>query len=495
VELCRATALGRACTFAHCKRSHDGAAFLAAREPDLPGQCPSFAQHGVCAYGLACRFVGSHLDAATSALVVDEARQAANPPPTRTSALTIDQQRAIERRQAKTPRADAFWTVRDSPDADLAARKRAGEVRPVDFRQKLVLAPLTTVGHAAFRRICKSFGADITVSEMALAHELVQGKGAEWALLRRHSSEDVFGIQLASGAAQAMAQAIELVRDFADVSADYISLNAGCPLDMLCNHGGGAQLSCNPNKLRNMLRGMATIADVPVELKIRTGRTESEPLAHTFIGELHQWGVAAVTLHGRSRRSRYTEPAQRDYMLRCAAASTVPFIANGDIYSFEDAVELWSADGGHVAGLMIGRGALIKPWLFQEIKERRHIDIAASERLEIVRQFSQNALDLFGSDARGVANARRYLCEWLSFAHRYVPVGILERMPSHLHEKPAPWRGRNELETLLGSPVVADWVKISNMFLGEAPSDFQFEPKHQSQAYAVEGAASDGVQG
>jgi tRNA-dihydrouridine synthase 3 len=449
----------------------------------------------VCAFGLACRFVGSHLTAETGALVVDEARQAANPPPTRSSALTTEQLRSLERRQAKTPRADAFWTVRDSPDADLAARKRAGEVRPVDFRHKLVLAPLTTVGHAAFRRVCKSFGADITVSEMALAHELVRGKGPEWALLRRHSSEDVFGVQLASGGAQSLAQAIELVRDVGGVSADYFSLNAGCPLDMLCNHGGGALLSCNPSKLRNMLRGMVAMSDVPIELKIRTGRTESEQIAHTYVGELREWGVAAVTLHGRARRTRYTEPAQRDYILQCARASSVPFIANGDIYSFEDAVELWRADGEHVAGLMIGRGALIKPWLFQEIKERRHIDISASERLEIVRQFCNNALDLFGSDARGVANARRYLCEWLSFAHRYVPVGILERLPSHLHEKPAPWRGRNELETLLGSPAIADWIKISGMFLGEAPDDFQFVPKHQSQAYAVDGAASDNVQG
>jgi len=480
-ELCRSVAQGKPCARqASCHRLHDVAQFLATRAPDLEGVCPSFAKHGACAFGVACRFVGSHLAPDGVSSLVEQRADASPPAPA--FVLSIEQQRAIERRHVKTPRTDAFWSVRDSPDTDVTARLRAGEVKAVDFRGKTILAPLTTVGHMAFRRICKGFGADVTVSEMALAHELQHGNGAEWALLKRHACEDVFGVQLACGSANIMAQAIEIMRDHVGASCDYISLNAGCPLDMLCNHGGGAQLCCAPPRLRQMARSMVAVADVPIEVKIRTGRVESEQIAHTYLADVHSWGVSAVTLHGRSRRTRYTEPANRDYMLRCAAVSSVPFIANGDVYSFEDAVELWRPDS-NVAGIMIGRAALIKPWIFQEIKERRHIDISANERLDTIRQFCHNGLELFGSDARGVEKTRTFLCEWLSFAHRYVPVGILERMPSRIHEKPAPWHGRSELETLLGSPAVADWIKISGMFLGNPPAGFSFQPKHKSQAY------------
>jgi tRNA-dihydrouridine synthase 3 len=101
---------------------------------------------------------------------------------------------------------------------------------------------------------------------------------------------------------------------------------------------------------------------------------------------------------------------------------------------------------------------------------------------------------MFGSDARGVTTTRKFLCEWLSFAHRYVPVGILERLPSRINEKPAPWKGRTELESLLGSPATADWIKISSMFLGEPPAGFTFQAKHQSQAYDVADVQGD-VQG
>jgi tRNA-dihydrouridine synthase 3 len=136
-----------------------------------------------------------------------------------------------------------------------------------------------------------------------------------------------------------------------------------------------------------------------------------------------------------------------------------------------------------VDGVMVARGALIKPWIFTEIKERRHWDISATERFDMLKTFVSHGLEHWGADARGVETTRRFLLEWLSFTCRYVPVGLLEVQAARLNWRPRPYIGRSDLETKLASSNAADWIEISEMLLGKVPESFSFVPKHKSQSY------------
>jgi tRNA-dihydrouridine synthase 3 len=528
--------LAGACRFeaATCRFSHDAAAYLATKPPDLPGTCP-FLSTGKCPYGLSCRYALSHVplepalgehlaagDGTTTAVVDPDLA----PLPVVTFVLAEhnsipgDVQAALRRNTRPFPAADArlqelgckisFPAVRtdageehvpkrarvedDTKSQVAGSRLRRDEIQLVDFSGKSVLAPLTTVGNLPFRRLCKALGADVTVSEMAMATNLLQGQASEWALVRRHPCEDLFGVQLCGGYPDAVARCAEVFADL-ELSCDFVDLNCGCPIDLVCDKGGGSVLLTKPQRMENICRAAAPLLHVPLTLKTRTGFTDDEALrnAHEIAPKLASWGVTALTLHGRTRGQRYTRTADWDYIKRVSDAlrsgdggeskAPVQLIGNGDVASW---TEFREHSAGHgVDTCMVARGALIKPWVFTEIKEQRHWDISAPERLDLLRTFCSHGLEHWGSDARGVENTRRFLLEWLSFTHRYIPVGLLERLPQHMTWRPpGPFCGRSDLETLMASPAPGDWVKLTSMLLGTPPPTFRFVPKHKSNAWA-----------
>mmetsp|Transcript_5553 Transcript_5553/g.19100 ORF Transcript_5553/g.19100 Transcript_5553/m.19100 type:complete len:645 (-) Transcript_5553:85-2019(-) len=364
------------------------------------------------------------------------------------------------------------------------AKLRPEEVKLVDFRGKLYLAPLTTTGNLPFRRICKRLGADITCGEMAMATNLLQGQASEWALLRRHPCEDIFGVQICGGYVDSLSRCAELLSDHADCT--FVDLNMGCPIDIVCNRGAGSMLLTKLPRVERILRSMAPVLQKPLTIKLRTGYSdvEAKRVAHELLPKIRGWGISAATLHGRSRQQRYSRLADWDYIERCAeAAPGLQLVGNGDVFNFNDYVE--HMESGRLATTMIARGALIKPWLFTEIKERRHWDISATERFDLLKSFCAFGLEHWGSDTKGVENTRRFLLEWLSFLHRYVPVGLLEVVPQRLHHRVPEYFGRSDLETLLGSTEPKDWIEITSRLLGPPPASFSFRPKHKSNSAAA----------
>ncbi|KZP04589.1 zinc finger dihydrouridine synthase [Athelia psychrophila] len=388
---------------------------------------------------------------------------------------------------------DASSSQAESPDVPV----RFSEKKRLHWSGKTYLAPLTTVGNLPFRRICVDYGADITCGEMGLATSFLSGSKEEWSLVRRHPSESIFGVQLAGSKPATMVPTAEVIARECTGNVDFVDINCGCPIDLVFKSGSGSALLDSAGKLGKMIIGMnKVLGEIPVTVKLRTGVKDGRNTAHKLMPRLSsEFGVGCITLHGRTRQQRYTKLADWSYIKQCVDGvrareadedlPPVPIFGGGDCYSSE---EYWSdVESTGVDGVMLARGALIKPWIFTEVKERREWDISARERLEHIRKYAEYGLSHFGTDTAGVNTTRRYLCEALSFQYRYVPIGLLEHLPGRLNDRPPAFRGRNDLETLLASDDSRDWVKISEMFLGPPPETWSFLPKHKSNAYESQG--------
>ncbi|XP_065683813.1 tRNA-dihydrouridine(47) synthase [NAD(P)(+)]-like isoform X2 [Hydra vulgaris] len=468
------------CQFeANCKFSHNVKNYLDKRPPDISNSCINFITSGYCKYGIECRYGKEHLTADFKNIIDEEKHKKYLANLGNENALSKESMLAIRKKKYQFPRADCYLKSSSEGTHNFLVNNR--EKKKIDFSNKLYLAPLTTVGNLPFRRVCKNFGADITCGEMAMATNLLQGHQSEWALVKRHSSEDIFGVQLCGGYPDSMAKAVEMLNK--ECQIDFIDINMGCPIDLVFKKGEGSALMGRMKKLEEVVKGMVQVSDVPITIKMRTGIQENKSIAHKIIPLVKEWGVDLITLHGRSREQRYTKAADWDYINQCAKLShPVPFFGNGDIFSYEDAIKRQENFG--VDGLMIARGALIKPWIFTEIKEKRHWDISSQERFELLKCFTNYGLEHWGSDTKGVENTRRFLLEWLSFLYRYIPVGLLEVVPQKINERPPSYFGRNDLETLFASHKSCDWVKISEMLLGPVPDSFTFLPKHKANTYS-----------
>ncbi|XP_078091494.1 tRNA-dihydrouridine(47) synthase [NAD(P)(+)]-like isoform X2 [Mustelus asterias] len=252
---------------------------------------------------------------------------------------------------AKNDKQTTAKTLGVVTDEDII-KIRSCEKKQLDFRDKLYLAPLTTCGNLPFRRICKKYGADITCGEMAMCIKLLQGQSSEWALLKRHYTEDFFGVQLEGAFPDTMTKCAELLNQNIDV--DFVDINVGCPIDLVYHKGGGCGLLNRLNKLEQIVKGMDSVLDVPLTAKIRTGVHENVNIAHKIIPNLRDCGLSLITLHGRSREQRYTKLSDWEYIDYCAQmANPMPLFGNGDILSFEDANRAKAETS--VSGVMIAR--------------------------------------------------------------------------------------------------------------------------------------------
>ncbi|EPY51923.1 tRNA dihydrouridine synthase Dus3 [Schizosaccharomyces cryophilus OY26] len=384
---------------------------------------------------------------------------------------------------------------------------RPQEKRRIDWKGRKILAPLTTVGNPPFRKLCGSLGADTFYTEMAMCYPLMQGNQPEWALVRGINTEretmpngrkGILGIQLACSKLWQGVKTAQVIAENCD-GADFLDLNCGCPIDLVFRQGAGSSLLENPSRLIRNLQGIDAISGtIPTTVKLRTGNREDHPVVHKLLSRIHlETNTSAAVLHGRSRQQRYSKLANWEYVKDCASnirklnegidelpegslrTQPLAFIGNGDCYSWQDWYE--GMDTG-VDTIMVARGAIVKPWIFEEIEARQHIDKSSTQRLEILQEYCNNGLQYWGSDAQGINTTRRFFLEFMSFFHRYTPIALYEVARPRLNQRPPLYNARDEMEGMLASTNVNDWVKLSERFLGPTPSKFNFTPKHKSNS-------------
>lgn len=285
------------------------------------------------------------------------------------------------------------------------------------FADKLWLAPLTRGGHLAFRRLCVELGAEITVGEMVVVRRLLQNKSSEFALLKSHPTEPFFGVQLADRSAETLAEGARIAEQR---GARFVDLNCGCPIDQITRKGLGASLLRKPGRLGRLVEAMRKAVGVPVTVKLRTGWSEGRENVSDLARVCEEAGASAITLHARSRDQRYSKAADWDLIGKIAAERGIPVVGNGDILTHFEASDRMAKAG--VSSVMLARGALIKPWLFREIRERRTWLPTGEERLAVLWRFVELLRDHFGADERGRARILRFLPWHLGFFCRYRPL-------------------------------------------------------------------------
>ena len=284
------------------------------------------------------------------------------------------------------------------------------------FEGKRWLAPLTVGGNLPFRRLCVEFGAEVTVGEMAVVKKLLENRTAEFALLRSHPAEPFFGAQLADKKPETLAEGARIAEAR---GARFVDLNCGCPIDVITRRGLGASLLKKPGRLGRLVEAMRKAVQVPVTVKLRAGWAEGKENVSQLARVCEEAGASAIALHARTRDQRYSRAADWDLIGRVASERSIPVVGNGDILTHFEAAERMARSG--VRSVMLARGALIKPWLFQEIREGRSFLPTPEERFSILWRLRDLFFDHFGGEDRGRRRTQRFLQWHLNFLCRYQP--------------------------------------------------------------------------
>jgi tRNA-dihydrouridine synthase B len=235
-------------------------------------------------------------------------------------------------------------------------------IGPYTLDANVILAPMAGVTDQPFRNLCRNLGAGMAVSEMLSADVRLWNTEKSRRRLDHRGESSPRSVQIAGGEPEMMAVA---ARECVHHGAQVVDINMGCPAKKVCKRAAGSALLKDERLVRDILAAVISAVDVPVTLKIRTGWDSDNRNAVSIARLAEDAGIAALTVHGRTRACKFVGDVEYDTIAEVKSAVKIPVIANGDIDSGQkalDVIEYTKADG-----VMIGRAAQGNPWIFREV--------------------------------------------------------------------------------------------------------------------------------
>ena len=280
------------------------------------------------------------------------------------------------------------------------------------LKNSLFLAPMSGVSDYPYREIVKKFHPGLVFSEMIASRALIE-KNRKTLKMIKKDSNDLYAIQIAGCDPKVMGEAAKMCEDF---GADIIDINMGCPAKKVNKKLAGSALLQYPDTVEAIIKAVVNAVDVPVTLKIRTGWNPENRNGVEIARIAEQNGIQSLAVHGRTRACMYKGEAEYSTIRQIKAAISIPVIANGDITSPEKAQEVLNYTGAD--GVMIGRGAQGKPWIFKQIQHYLETgeNLPApplSELYELLHEHVANVQDFYG-DIAGVRIARKHVGWYLA---------------------------------------------------------------------------------
>lgn len=300
------------------------------------------------------------------------------------------------------------------------------KIAGIEFRERpLFLAPMEDVTDPSFRYMCKGFGADMVYTEFISSDGLVREGAKSVAKLNISDGERPVGIQIYGHLIEPM---VESARIAEAARPDVIDINFGCPVRKIAGRGAGSGMMRDVPLMVEMTRRIVEAVKVPVTVKTRLGWDEEHKNIEEIALRLQDAGIAALTIHGRTRAQMYTGEADWTLIGRVKnnPLMKIPVIGNGDIDSPQRAAEAFDRYG--VDGVMIGRATYGRPWIFREI--RHYLDTgellpqpSVCERVEIAKRHLAKSVEVKG-ERGGVLEMRRHLSNYFKGLPDFKPTRL-----------------------------------------------------------------------
>ena len=267
----------------------------------------------------------------------------------------------------------------------------------VEIPNQVVVAPMAGVTNSAFRVICKRFGAGYVVCEMISDRGIMYHNQRTLNMMDVDPEEHPMGIQIFGGTKETLVEAAKYVDQH--TAADVIDINMGCPVNKVVKTDAGARWLLDPNKVYEMVSYVTDAVKKPVTVKMRTGWDDKHILAVENALAAERAGASAIAMHGRTRKQMYTGQADWNILKEVASQLKIPFMANGDVKTPEDAKKILDMTGATAA--MIGRAAMGNPWMLKRAEHYLETgellpEATPEQKIEMAKDHLNRLVDLKG---------------------------------------------------------------------------------------------------